>query len=60
MSSFAVLTLLLTITVFYVFLCIYILVHVVSRRAPSFVKAMTAGKKKMHENSSSKANSPLW
>jgi len=61
MSEFAVLTLLLSITAFYVFLAIYILVHVLSAKTPSLAKvAGKARQESLREDSQAESNSRLW
>lgn len=61
MSNYAVLTLLLTITAFYVFLAIYILVHVLSPRTPSLAKISDEGRKEsLRDDPGSESNSHLW
>jgi len=61
MSDYAVLTLLLSITAFYVFLAIYILVHVLSPRTPSLAKATDKSRKEtLRRDSEDESNSRLW
>ncbi len=61
MSDYAVVTLLLSITAFYVFLAIYILVHVLSSRTPSLAKVTGKGRKEtLRDNPEDKSNSRLW
>ncbi len=61
MSDYAVLTLLLSITAFYVFLAIYILVHVLSQRTPSLAKISDKVRKEtLRDDSATETNSPLW
>jgi len=60
MSDYAVLTLLLSITAFYVFLAIYILVHVLTSRAPSLANISGKGRKEMLQDNSQPSSSRLW
>jgi len=61
MSDYAVLTLLLSITAFYVFLAIYILVHILSARTPSLAKVTDKTRQEtLREDSEAEINSRLW
>jgi hypothetical protein len=61
MSDYAVITFLLSITAFYVFLAIYILVHVLSSRAPALAKITgRARKESLQGESEARSNSRLW
>ncbi len=61
MGDYAVVTLLLTITAFYVFLAIYILVHVLSSRTPSLANVSDKGRKEtLQDDSGSQNSSRLW
>ncbi|RPI28835.1 MAG: hypothetical protein EHM61_03780 [Acidobacteria bacterium] len=62
MSSFAVLAFLLSITAFYVFLSIYILVYVISRRTTlSVAKVVSKPRKERLQGAAAvETNSPLW
>lgn len=61
MSDYAVVTLLLTITAFYVFLAIYILVHVLSSRTLSLANITDKARKEtLQGDSENQNNSRLW
>ncbi len=61
MSDYAVVILLLSITAFYVFLAIYILVHVLSSRTPSLANVSDKGRKEtLREDSENQSSSRLW
>ncbi len=61
MNEYAVVTLLLTITAFYVFLAIYILVHVLSSRTPSLANVTDKARKEtLQDDSGNQNSSRLW
>lgn len=61
MSDFAVVTFLLSITAFYVFLAIYILVHVLSSHTPSLANFSDKTRKEsLQHDSENESSSRLW
>lgn len=61
MNHYAILTFLLTITAFYVFLAIYILVHFLTLRTPSLVKTGDKGRREpVQDDSDTESSSRLW